>query len=142
MTEYLTPLAEEKEQRLLYQAPTTVPFTLNADAQRIKQMLLNLLDNALKYTPPHGTVTLALTSDEHEAILSIADTGRGIPEDDLPHIFDRFFRHSRSTSDKTVPGVGLGLSIVRWIVHSHGGKISVESVLGKGTKFTVRFPLH
>ncbi|MBL8206793.1 MAG: heavy metal sensor histidine kinase [Blastocatellia bacterium] len=141
MVEYLTPLAEEKDQQLIYQTPATPPLQINADAQRIKQMLLNLLDNALKYTPAHGTITLSLMSEEHEAVLTIADTGRGIPEEDLPHIFDRFFRHSRSTSDKTVQGFGLGLSIVRWIVHSHGGKISVESTSEKGTKFIVRLPL-
>ena len=141
MIEYLAPLAEEKEQHLIYHAPETKPLQVNADAQRIKQMLLNLLDNALKYTPVNGTITLTLFAKDHNAILSIADTGRGIPEEDLPHIFDRFFRHSRSTSDKTVQGFGLGLSIVRWIVHSHGGKISAESTLGKGTKFTVKLPL-
>ncbi len=141
MVEYLAPLAEEKEQQLLYRPPETKPLTVKADAQRIKQMLLNLLDNALKYTPPRGTITLTLAAENDEAVLVVADTGRGIPEEDLPHIFDRFFRHSRSTSDKTAPGVGLGLSIVRWIVHSHSGKISVESRPGKGTKFTVRLPL-
>ena len=139
--EYLTPLAEENEQRLCYHAPATSPLNVNADAQRIKQLLLNLLDNALKYTPAGGNITLTLTSEAPDAILTVADTGRGIPADDLPHIFDRFFRHSRSTSDKTVQGFGLGLSIVRWIVHSHGGKISAASTLGKGTKFTVRLPL-
>ena len=139
--EYLTPLAEENEQRLRYHAPATSPLNVNADAQRIKQLLLNLLDNALKYTPAGGNITLTLTSEAPDAILTVADTGRGIPADDLPHIFDRFFRHSRSTSDKTVQGFGLGLSIVRWIVHSHGGKISAASTLGKGTKFTVRLPL-
>ncbi len=141
MVEYLAPLAEVKEQHLLYRAPDTKPLNVNADAQRIKQMLLNLLDNALKYTPTAGTITLTLASETGAAVLSVADTGRGIPEEDLPHIFDRFFRHSRSTSDKTVQGFGLGLSIVRWIVHSHGGKINAESTLGKGTKFTVRLPL-
>jgi two-component system, OmpR family, sensor kinase len=141
MIEYLAPLAEEKEQYLIYYPPDTKPLRVNADAQRIKQMLLNLLDNALKYTPINGTITLTLFVKEHNAVITIADTGRGIPEEDLPHIFDRFFRHSRSTSDKTVQGFGLGLSIVRWIVHSHGGKISAESTLGKGTKFIVRLPL-
>ncbi len=141
MIEYLAPLAEEKEQQLIYHAPNVTPLSINADAQRIKQMLLNLLDNALKYTPINGTITLTLLAKDHTAILSIADTGRGIPEEDLPHIFDRFFRHSRSTSDKTVQGFGLGLSIVRWIVHSHGGKISAESTLGKGAQFIVRLPL-
>jgi two-component system, OmpR family, sensor kinase len=141
MIEYLAPLAEEKEQHLIYLAPETTPLKVNADAQRIKQLLLNLLDNALKYTPINGTITLSLFVKDHNAVLTIADTGRGIPEEDLPHIFDRFFRHSRSTSDKTVQGFGLGLSIVRWIVHSHGGKISAESTLGKGTRFIVRLPL-
>ncbi|HEX4948890.1 MAG TPA: heavy metal sensor histidine kinase [Blastocatellia bacterium] len=142
VVDYITPLAEEKEQQLIYEPPATRPLQINADAQRIKQLLLNLLDNALKYTPTHGTITLTLSAEEHEAVLRITDTGRGIPEEDLPHIFDRFFRHSRSTSDKTVQGFGLGLSIVRWIVHSHGGKIAAESTLGKGTKFTVRLPLR
>lgn len=141
MVEYLSPLAEEKEQQLIYQPSETKPLMVNADAQRIKQMLLNLLDNAVKYTPAHGTITLSLSVEKNDAVMSVIDTGRGIPEDDLPHIFDRFFRHSRSTSDKTAPGFGLGLSIVRWIVHSHNGKISAESTLGKGTKFTVKLPL-
>ncbi|MFN7931309.1 MAG: heavy metal sensor histidine kinase [Blastocatellia bacterium] len=139
--EYLLPLAEVKGQQLIYIPPTTTPLQVNGDAQRLKQLLLNLLDNAVKYTPEHGTIRLRLSHDDHDAILSISDTGRGIPEEDLPHIFERFFRHSRSTSDKTVQGFGLGLSIVKWIVDSHGGKISAESRVNKGTTFTVRFPL-
>lgn len=140
VTEYLTPLAEDKGQQLQYLPPSS-PVKVNGDAQRLKQLLLNLLDNAIKYTPPNGTIQLTLTQEQQDAVLSISDTGRGIPEEDLPHIFDRFFRHSRSTSDKTVQGFGLGLSIVKWIVDSHGGKITAESKLDKGTKFTVRLPL-
>ncbi|MBS1807058.1 MAG: heavy metal sensor histidine kinase [Acidobacteria bacterium] len=141
VAEYLTPLAEDKGQQLLYVPPIASPLKVNGDAQRLKQMLLNLLDNAIKYTPANGTVRLTLTQDQRDAVLSISDTGRGIPEEDLPHIFERFFRHSRSTSDKTVQGFGLGLSIVKWIVDSHGGKIIAESKVDKGTKFTVRLPL-
>lgn len=142
VTEYLAPLAEVNEQQLLYTPPEQTPLEVNGDAQRLKQMLLNLLDNALKYTPKRGTVQLRLTRNEHEATLSISDTGRGIPAEDLPHIFERFFRHSRSTSDKTVPGLGLGLSIVKWIVDSHGGRILAESQVNKGTTFTVKLPLR
>lgn len=141
VTEYLSPLAEEKGQRLIYTPPESTPLKVNGDAQRLKQMLLNLLDNAVKYTPPQGTIRLRLTQEAREAVVSLSDTGRGIPEEDLPHIFERFFRHSRSTSDKTVQGFGLGLSIVKWIVDSHGGKISAASTLGQGTTFTVRLPL-
>ncbi len=139
--EYLTPLAEDKGQRLLYTPPNTVPLQVNGDAQRLKQLLLNLLDNAIKYTPADGTIRLQLTQEDPHAVLSVSDTGRGIPEEDLPHIFERFFRHSRSTSDKTVQGFGLGLAIVKWIVDSHGGKIIAESALDKGTQFTVQLPL-
>jgi two-component system, OmpR family, sensor kinase len=141
VVEYLAPLAEVHEQQLRFTPPETTPLEVQGDAQRLKQMLLNLLDNALKYTPERGTIQLRLTRDEHEAVLSISDTGRGIPAEDLPHIFERFFRHSRSTSDKTVQGFGLGLSIVKWIVDSHGGKIIAESRPDHGTTFTVKLPL-
>lgn len=141
VTEYLSPLAEEKGQRLLYTPPEITPLKISGDAQRLKQMLLNLLDNAVKYTPANGSIRLRLMQDQHDAILSLSDTGRGIPEEDLSHIFERFFRHSRSTSDKTVQGFGLGLSIVKWIVDSHGGKISAASTQGQGTTFTVKLPL-
>jgi signal transduction histidine kinase len=74
--------------------------------------------------------------------MTVADTGRGIPAEDVPHIFERFFRRSRTTSDKSATGFGLGLSIVKWIVDAHGGTISAESQVGRGTTFTVRFPLE
>ena len=138
--EYLAPLAHERQQSLRWQAPAD-PIIINGDAQRLKQLLLNLLDNAIKYTAPRGTITLSLASEEQDAVLTIADTGRGIPAEDLPHVFERFFRHSRSTSDKTVIGFGLGLSIVKWIVDSHGGKIEAQSKVGEGTTFIVKLPL-
>jgi two-component system, OmpR family, sensor kinase len=139
--EYLTPLAEQKSQTLQYEPPAQRPLTINGDAQRLKQMLLNLIDNAIKYTGQGGRVTVRARQEGREAVIEVSDTGRGIPAEDLPHIFDRFFRHSRNTSDKTVVGFGLGLSIVKWIVDSHGGKIAAASKVGEGTTFTVRFPL-
>lgn len=139
--EFLMPLANQKAQTLTFEPPASRPLTINGDAQRLKQMLLNLIDNAIKYTPVGGRVEVKVRREGGEAVLDISDTGRGIPPEDLPHIFGRFFRHSRNTSDKTVIGSGLGLSIVKWIVDSHGGKITATSTVGEGTTFTVRFPL-
>jgi two-component system, OmpR family, sensor kinase len=141
MIEYISPLAEQREQTLTYQAPAQT-VTVNADVQRIKQLLLNLLDNAIKYTELKGAITLSLSTEGESAVLRVADTGRGIPPEDLPHIFERFFRRSAKTSDRSAPGSGLGLSIVKWIVEAHGGKIEAQSKLGEGTVFTVRLPLH
>ncbi len=144
MIEYISPLAEQREQALIYDPPTgtaNAPVMVNADVLRIKQLLLNLLDNAIKYTEPRGKITLGLKTEENVAVMTVADTGRGIPEEDLPHIFDRFFRRSAKTADRSAAGFGLGLSIVKWIVESHGGRIEAKSELGKGTEFIVRLPL-
>jgi two-component system, OmpR family, sensor kinase len=139
MAEYIAPLAEQREQTLNYHVPAQA-VRVHADVHRIKQLLLNLLDNAIKYTDPQGTITLTLTTEAQEAVLAVADTGRGIPPEDVPHVFERFFRRSAKTSDRSAPGSGLGLSIVKWIVEAHGGKIDVQSQLGVGTTFTVRLP--
>ncbi len=141
MTEYISPLAQQKGQDLTYKTSETGEVKINGDLQRIKQLLLNLLDNAIKYTDYGGSVTLGVKTEGKDAVITVADTGRGIPPEDLPHIFERFFRKSKSTSDRTATGFGLGLSIVKWIVDSHGGKIEAKSEVGKGTTFIVRFPL-
>jgi signal transduction histidine kinase len=145
MVEYISPLAQQKGQDLIYQGPAgaaqNAEVKINGDMQRIKQLLLNLLDNAIKYTDFSGRVTLGLNIEDKNAVITVADTGRGIPPEDLPHIFERFFRKSKSTSDRTATGFGLGLSIVKWIVDSHGGKIEAMSEVGKGTTFIVKFPL-
>jgi heavy metal sensor kinase len=144
MAEYITPLADQRKQTLIYEPPRgaeTAPVTVSADVLRIKQLLLNLLDNAIKYTEPRGKITLGLKTEEKVAVISVTDTGRGIPPEDLPHIFERFFRRSAKTADRTAAGFGLGLSIVKWIVDSHGGRIEAKSELGQGTEFIVRLPL-
>jgi two-component system OmpR family sensor kinase len=110
------------------------------DPDRIKQLLLNLVDNAIKYTPKGGKVTLGLQRVEGWAQLSVADTGVGIPAQDLSHIFERFYRVDKARS-RAAGGTGLGLSIVEWIVEAHGGKIDVQSGMGKGTTFIVWLPL-
>jgi signal transduction histidine kinase len=145
MAEYISPLAQQKGQDLTYRAqggnPPGTEVKINGDMQRVKQLLLNLLDNAIKYTDFGGSVTLGLKTEGKNAVITVADTGRGIPPEDLPHIFERFFRKSKSTSDRTATGFGLGLSIVKWIADSHGGQIEAKSEVGKGTTFFVKFPL-
>jgi heavy metal sensor kinase len=144
MAEYITPLADNRDQTLTYGPPPgaeTAPVMVSADVLRVKQLLLNLLDNAIKYTPLRGRVALRLKTEDKIAVITVADTGRGIPPEDLPHIFERFFRRSAKTADRTAAGFGLGLSIVKWIVDSHGGRIEAKSEVGKGTEFTVRLPL-
>jgi signal transduction histidine kinase len=110
------------------------------DPDRLKQLLLNLVDNAIKYTPKGGQVTLGLLRAEGWAVVTVTDTGIGIPTQDLPHIFERFYRVDKARS-RTAGGSGLGLSIVQWIVQAHGGKIDVQSEPDKGTRFTVYLPL-
>ncbi len=110
-----------------------------ADADRLAQVFANLLDNALKYTPNGGTITLTAKLDAGWAMVTVTDTGSGIPAEDLPHIFERFYRVEKSKAAGR--GYGLGLAITKEIVQAHGGAISVESVSGLGTKFTVRLPL-
>lgn len=108
------------------------------DADRLRQLLLNLVDNAIKYTPSGGDVTLTLKRQAGWVQLSVADTGCGIPAEDLPHIFERFYRADRS---RTRPGgAGLGLSIAKWVAEAHGGELEVESEMGQGTVFTLYLP--
>jgi two-component system OmpR family sensor kinase len=112
------------------------------DRDRLKQVLLNLIGNAIKYTPAGGEVVAGLGKDGEQAILTVSDTGPGIPAEDLPHIFERFFRTEKSrTRSKDGKGFGLGLSIAYWIVRHHGGQIDVESEEGHGTTFRVWLPL-
>jgi signal transduction histidine kinase len=123
--------------RLLLQHIT--PVQVYGDADQLKQVLVALLDNALKYTPYEGSVALSLTTDEHQAIVKVSDTGIGILPDDLPHIFERFYRADRARS-RDRGGSGLGLAIVQSIVQEHQGSIEVESTPGKGSTFTLRLP--
>ncbi|MBI5080068.1 MAG: HAMP domain-containing protein [Chloroflexi bacterium] len=108
-----------------------------ADTDRLSQVFTNLLENAIKYTPDGGTVILTARAGTGEAIVSVADSGGGIPAEDLPRIFERFYRVDKARSGK---GYGLGLAITKDIVQAHGGSIRVESALGSGTRFTVRLP--
>ena len=112
------------------------------DEDRLKQVFINLVGNAVKYTPANGLVVISLGKVGEQARFTVSDTGPGIPPDDLPHIFDRFYRGEKSrlrSSDGK--GFGLGLSIAYWIVRNHGGRIEVDSQVGQGTTFSVWLPL-
>ncbi len=117
------------------------PVRLAVDRQRIRELLLNLVTNAIKYTPQGGAIDLRLSEQDDAVILTVRDTGIGIAPGDLPHIFERFWRAdpARSrTGDR--PGTGLGLAITKWIAEAHGGSITVQSRPGRGTIFMVRLP--
>jgi len=124
--------------RLLLQHIT--PVKVYGDADQLKQVLVALLDNALKYTPYEGTVSLSLTTTENSAIVKVSDTGIGISPEDLPHIFERFYRADRTRS-REHGGSGLGLAIVQSIVQEHQGSIEVESTPGKGSTFVLMLPV-
>ena len=111
-----------------------------ADEGLLLQLLLNLLDNATKYTPAGGEVTVGWSVAEDSVELWVSDDGVGIPEEHIPFVFDRFYRVDKARS-RADGGVGLGLAITRWIAEAHGGSIGVESAPGKGSSFKVRLPL-
>jgi heavy metal sensor kinase len=117
------------------------PMVVSVDASRIRQLILNLVTNAVKYTPAGGNVRMQLGAANGRVALSVADTGIGIAPGDLPHIFDRFWRaDSARTRTGERPGAGLGLAICKWIAEAHGGQIDVVSRPGRGTTFTVTLP--
>lgn len=130
-------LAEQKSIWVEKKIPATV--IANFDSARMHQAILNIVDNAIKYTNEHGKISIELTEDEKYAILKVSDTGIGIPKNQLPYIFDRFYRVDKARSHET-RGAGLGLSIVKWIIDVHKGKIDVKSQLLYGTSFTIKIP--
>jgi PAS domain S-box-containing protein len=111
------------------------------DNDRMTQVFVNLLANAVKFTPPDGTIIIGTRSSNASVFVSIADTGVGIPDSDLPRLFEKFYRaKQRDTDGKEIRGTGLGLAIAKQIVELHGGRIGAESTLGKGSTFTVELP--
>jgi signal transduction histidine kinase len=116
-------------------------IAVRGDRHRLRQLLLNLADNAVKYNQPQGRVTMSLRRVDNLAQLTIANTGAGIPPEILPRVFDRFYRGDAAHS-QTVDGCGLGLCIAKWIVSAHNGTIQIESTPGQLTAVTVRLPLQ
>ena len=131
-------LAEEKSIQLnLHINPRIVVY---GDAARLKQVVVNLIDNAIKYTQEHGTVTLTVEETGTSAVLEVSDNGVGIPADALPYVFERFYRADKVRS-RDLGGAGLGLSIVRSIVQAHGGTVEINSRSEQGTTCRVELPL-
>ena len=135
--ELFQPAAAEKGLTLTSRISDTDNSFVYGDIQRLQRMVANLLDNALKYTPSSGTVTVSVHANEGQVVISVSDTGIGISKDDLPHIFTRFYRCDQSRSQA---GIGLGLSLAMAITKAHGGNIAATSNPGKGMKFTVALP--
>ncbi|SEN26836.1 ATP-binding protein [Lihuaxuella thermophila] len=112
------------------------------DEDKIEQVLTNLIDNALRHTPSGGSVRVRVYQEEDQMYLEVEDTGSGIPEEDLPFIFERFYKADKARTRGQSGGTGLGLSIVKHLVHAHGGEASVKSELGKGTVFIIQLPIR
>jgi heavy metal sensor kinase len=136
--EQMRPLAQQKELTLTVEPDRST--VLQADQDLLLQLLLNLLDNAIKYTQPNGAVTVGWGTGNNAVQLWVKDTGAGIPSEHLPYVFDRFHRVDKARS-RADGGAGLGLSICRWVAEAHGGSISVESTPGHGSTFMVTLPL-
>jgi len=130
-------LAEDKDVDVSFYCEETI--VLDADRKQLKRLLMNLLDNAIKYTLRKGRVVVTVRSEGKDAKITVSDTGIGMPEDEMSYIFDRFYQIKKSR--RTKGGFGLGLSTVKAIVEAHKGKIAVESRVGQGSNFIVRLPL-
>jgi two-component system phosphate regulon sensor histidine kinase PhoR len=114
---------------------------VSADAQRLHQVLINLLDNAIKYTPAGGLITIRARQIENDIEICVADSGPGISAEHLPRLFERFYRVDKARS-RELGGTGLGLSIVKHIVQAHGGRVWVESTPGHGSQFYFTIPVR
>ena len=132
-------LADRKEISVLLEVPSEVT-TIYIDRDMMEQAILNLYSNAIKYSPEKAQVTVRVTENEEEFQIEVEDTGFGISEDSLPHIFDKFYRITDDEKVRDITGSGLGLSLVKEIVEIHGGHVKVRSKLDLGSTFTVILP--
>jgi heavy metal sensor kinase len=131
-------LAADKGIKFNVDAPENL--TVNGDKVKLRQLFINILENAVRYTPEGGTISVSMQKKDIYGVIAISDTGIGIPAEHLAHIFERFYRVDKARS-RADGGVGLGLAIARFIADSHNGKIEVASEVGKGTTFTITLPL-
>jgi heavy metal sensor kinase len=136
--EYISPLAIERGLRLEV-FDLAEPTIIMGDTKRLRQLLVNLIDNAIKFTPNGGSVSVSIHKKDSLALVEISDSGCGISADDLPNIFERFYRRRKKIKNQA-SGFGLGLAIAKWVVEAHGGTISAVSEVGKGSRFTFVLP--
>jgi signal transduction histidine kinase len=129
--------AHETNIQIRVDIPNEMPL-MEADRDKIKQVLLNFISNAIKYNRPNGSVIITGTYDTNDISITIQDTGMGIPEEAIPHLFEKFYRVREHEGKAT--GTGLGLSICKQIVQGHNGRIEVKSKIGVGTSFTIHLP--
>jgi len=129
--------ARDKQITMTLDAPEPIAAMINADL--LEQAVVNLLDNAVKYSEPHSAVQVRVAQQDHEVVISVADAGRGIPPEHLPRLFERFYRVDKARSRK-LGGTGLGLAIVKHIAQAHQGTVTVESTVGKGSTFSIVLP--
>jgi signal transduction histidine kinase len=115
-------------------------INIMADKKLIKELIRIFLDNAAKYTSSDGNIEIEMGKDNSKAYIKIKDDGIGIPQEDIPHIFDRFYRVDKARAKET-GGAGLGLAIAKWIIEEHRGSVIVKSELGKGSEFTITLPI-
>jgi len=133
----LGPQISEKDLQVEYIYDNALPY-VHADEDLLNQVLINLLDNAIKYTPGGGKITIRSQERDNRVVTTITDTGMGIPRESLPRVFERFYRVDKARS-RDLGGTGLGLAIVKHIVESHGGEVMVDSEVGKGSTFGFSF---
>ena len=136
--EMLSPAAREKRVEIEVEETPVAP--LHGDADGMERLLVNLLDNAIKYNRPEGRVVVRLSAVDGHAVLEVSDTGIGIPPESIPRIFERFYRVDKGRA-REEGGTGLGLAIVKHVAQAHGGQVEVESRLGRGSTFRVRLPV-
>ncbi len=131
-------LAQERQLEISTEAPEQ-PVYVDANDPALRRLLLLLVDNAVKYTPAGGHITVSVALDSSGPTVTVSDTGIGIPDAALPHVFERFYRVDESRN-REAGGAGLGLSIAQWIAERHHARLEAESVVGRGSAFRVRFP--
>jgi two-component system, OmpR family, phosphate regulon sensor histidine kinase PhoR len=128
---------EKHQVRLRNEVPETC--TVIADRRRLEQILINLVDNAIKFNRPHGEVTVSATNEDEQIIIRVRDMGMGIPPEHLPRVFERFYRVDKARS-RELGGTGLGLAIVKHLTRAHGGEADVNSTVGQGCEFIIKLP--
>ena len=140
IVEKFTPQAQQANVNLQLDIPGDLPMLIG-DGDRLAQVFTNLVDNALKFTPESGQIVLSAKQVGDGMEISVADSGSGVPQEALPHLFDRFYQADESRAGGAGHGTGLGLAIVKEIIQAHGGRIGVRSEAGQGTTFTINLPL-